>query len=571
MQFLHGDLSKIKADAVVISANPEPICGEGVDAAIFNAAGQKNLIAVRKNVGRIDVGQAVYTRAFSLPAKYIIHTVSPMWRGGRNQERELLGDCFYNCLKLAESLGCKSIAFPLIGTKSGRIPRKEAIQIARVVFEQYPSRELDIRLVLYDEKSVQTAKTLYPDIEIKVAEDETGGSGRPGIKVDTSVIWDPKEHNLHCEQKNIQKYQQLNALEEIACKKGDNGKRLAQKNAAARTMRAFRPGLVGGILIEAVSMMSEQDEKSKRTIGSISEVNGSAERESIVKNIALSRLLCRELKIERNLFESSKDFTDRICADFLSKMTGDSKEKILKNFQFALRAGLKNLAVQQLYMTQKYQETEYQFCERCMSSLRHLYNYEEDDRFILIAAYLKRSDLSNKMKKIFMESQSVKFFDDWELLSSKHGSVKEMDEAERLSGRFYELLKEYIMFWSKSISSESQVIQSDYYKVRNYLSAHREDWLYAVTPSGFLGLPYDALTAQYSDLFGLIYLKFHAMLEAAGMLEDFQSFCDLSTGIGEISSGMKLVHQIYKQQCHWYIENKKNTSLRNGFKSFLGE
>ena len=94
MQLLFGDLSRVTADAIVISANPEPICGEGVDEAIFNAAGQKQLNSVRKNIGRISVGQAVYTRAFSLQAKYIIHTVSPMWRGGSNKERELLGECF---------------------------------------------------------------------------------------------------------------------------------------------------------------------------------------------------------------------------------------------------------------------------------------------------------------------------------------------------------------------------------------------------------------------------------------------------------------------------------------------
>ena len=230
MQIIQGDLIKVNADAIVISANPEPICGDGVDAAIYDSAGANCLTDYRKTVGRISVGQAAYTQAFLLQAKYIIHTVAPMWRGGSHGERELLGDCFNNCLKLAEQLGCKSIAFPLIGTNSGRFPRKEALQIALAVLEQSPPQKLDITLVLYDKKTVETAKTLYPNIDIRSLENAIPKSGQSAANVDTSRISEPKEHALHCEQKNYQRYQQSAEPKETACENGDNGKRSGQSH-----------------------------------------------------------------------------------------------------------------------------------------------------------------------------------------------------------------------------------------------------------------------------------------------------------------------------------------------------
>ena len=135
-----------------------------------------------------------------------------MWRGGSNGEPELLEKCFSDSLKLAEELNCKSIAFPPIGTKSGRIPKKEAIRIALRVFEQYPTEKLDIKLVLYDLKTVETAKALYPDLEISEV-------------VDMGAIWEPEEHNLYCEKKNILKYRSIKKLEETVRTFGDNGKR----------------------------------------------------------------------------------------------------------------------------------------------------------------------------------------------------------------------------------------------------------------------------------------------------------------------------------------------------------
>ena len=618
MQLLFGDLSRVTADAIVISANPEPICGEGVDEAIFNAAGQKQLNSVRKNIGRISVGQAVYTRAFSLQAKYIIHTVSPMWRGGSNKERELLGECFYNCLKLAEQLGCKSIAFPLIGTKSGRIPGKEAIQIALGVFEQYPSRELDIRLVLYDEKFVETAKAMYPDIEILNLEDEIRRSGHPVTKDDTSAIWEPEEEILFCEKKNIRKYQAIKGLEETARKVGDNGRRSEAQSLDIPYIMALEEiergweeigshpeempyfflfllgisilfpmlspliSMIYGydrdtwifimapiciffilliicLVFDSVSRTLKKGNKRKRARAELISIKNS--------NTAMSQIVYRELKIGRHPFENPNTYNFRVCVNYLSELSGDSNEKIINSFQDSLIAGLKELAIRQLGIMKKSQETELQYCGRCISSLRQLYGYEDDDVFLLVAAYLKRPDLCKKVKQADMESQSIHFSSDWEQLSERYkreikkgvfetegefsarrDSEKKL-EYKRLERVFYELIVKYIQLRANSISSEPEMIRSDYYKVRNYILDNRTDWLYRMTPPAFLGIPYEVLYTQYKQIFSVIQLKFYAMLESAGMLKDFQNFYDLNIRNHDVYIGRLLFHIIYYLQC----------------------
>ena len=618
MQLLFGDLSRVTADAIVISANPEPICGEGVDEAIFKAAGQKQLNSVRKNIGRISVGQAVYTRAFSLQAKYIIHTVSPMWRGGSNKERELLGECFYNCLKLAEQLGCKSIAFPLIGTKSGRIPGKEAIQIALGVFEQYPSRELDIRLVLYDEKFVETAKAMYPDIEILNLEDEIRRSGHPVTEDDTSAIWEPEEHNLFCEKKNIRNYQSIKGLEETARKVGDNGRRSEAQSldipyimaleeiergweeigSHPEEMPYFFLFLLGisilfPMLSPLISMIYGYDRDTwifimapiciffilwiiyavfdsvSRTLNKGNKkTRARAELISIKNsNTAMSQIVYRELKIGRHPFEDPNTYNFRVCVNYLSELSGDSDEKIINSFQDSLIAGLKELAIRQTGIMKKSQETELQYCGRCISSLRQLYEYEDDDVFLLVAAYLKRPDLCKKVKQAVMESQSIHFSSDWEQLSKRYkckvkkgvletkGEFRAKPDSEekleykRLERVFYELIVKYIQLRENSISSEPEKIRSDYYKVRNYILDNRTDWLYRMTPPAFLGIPYEVLYTQYKQIFSVIQLKFYAMLESAGMLKDFQNFYDLNIRNHDVYIGRLLFHIIYYLQC----------------------
>ena len=134
---IRNDITKVKADAIVNTANIRPVIGGGTDTAIYNAAGREKLLAARKLIGDIKPGTARETSAYNLDAKFIIHTVCIPWNGGKSDELDVLADCFRNSLQLALELNCKSIAFPLIGTGVFGIPHDDALSVAKAVSNKF--------------------------------------------------------------------------------------------------------------------------------------------------------------------------------------------------------------------------------------------------------------------------------------------------------------------------------------------------------------------------------------------------------------------------------------------------
>jgi len=133
IRVISGDITKMPVDAIVNAANSSLMGGGGVDGAIHRAGGPAILDNCRKIVARqggCKTGQAVITTAGNLPAKYVIHTVGPVWNGGGKNEREKLADCYLNSLKLAVENGCKTIAFPNISTGIYGFPKDEAALIS---------------------------------------------------------------------------------------------------------------------------------------------------------------------------------------------------------------------------------------------------------------------------------------------------------------------------------------------------------------------------------------------------------------------------------------------------------
>ena len=129
IECIQADITKIKVDAIVNAANKTLLGGGGVDGAIHRAAGP-GLLAECMELGGCETGQAKITKAYNLPAKFVIHTVGPVWSGGKRNEESYLSGCYYNSLKLAADKNIRTISFPAISTGVYRFPFELAMSIA---------------------------------------------------------------------------------------------------------------------------------------------------------------------------------------------------------------------------------------------------------------------------------------------------------------------------------------------------------------------------------------------------------------------------------------------------------
>lgn len=178
LQIIRADLANIKADAIVNSANPQPIVGMGVDFRLHQAAGPR-LLEERRKIGFIDEGEVVVTEAFGLSALWVFHTVGPLWNGGNRGEESILALCYANALSLAEQLGCESIAFPLISTGTLHFPKDLALRVAADTIRRHLlDSEMTVILVVYDKTSFVYSEALFGDVEERMSKIDEAVSSR---------------------------------------------------------------------------------------------------------------------------------------------------------------------------------------------------------------------------------------------------------------------------------------------------------------------------------------------------------------------------------------------------------
>lgn len=200
-KIVRNDITKMKVDAIVNTANEEPIYSSGTDTAVYKAAGEELLLAEREKIGFMNEGEVAITPGFNLPAKYIIHAVSPCYIDGTYGEERKLRQCYRRSLNLAYENKCKSIAFPLIATGSFGYPKEEGMSIAVEEIKAFLlMHDMLIYLVVFDTESTRLGLDFYPDLEAYIdhnyvcdKREEEYGDRYYGSETNEELEYDKKE------------------------------------------------------------------------------------------------------------------------------------------------------------------------------------------------------------------------------------------------------------------------------------------------------------------------------------------------------------------------------------------
>ena len=188
-EIVRNDIIKMNVDAVVNAANSSLLGGGGVDGAIHRAAGPQLLEECRKLNG-CRTGQAKITRGYRLPARYVIHTVGPVWHGGGYNERELLASCYRSCLELALEHRVESIAFPMISAGAYGYPKDDAMEVAVDEISRFLlHHEMMVYLVVFGREEFFTGSKLFRDVREYIDDNYADAHVHKRVENERQALW----------------------------------------------------------------------------------------------------------------------------------------------------------------------------------------------------------------------------------------------------------------------------------------------------------------------------------------------------------------------------------------------